>query len=157
MRHIDAELAKSKYLEVSELGSRYNLSFSSQLVLGHKIIALDGVKKLLLMVDADKEVDPPCMIDLNNVSAITIRKSYGTIKQGALRNRGIEEFLNTIDLQFLMKDKTSTIVLPVYDFKIDDQEDRKTLDKSAKNWQTILSKIIGMKPITKSDNDSKSS
>jgi hypothetical protein len=81
MKNVDTGLAKSKYLEVSELGSRYHLSFSSQLVLGHKIIALDGVKRWLLMVDTDKDTDPPCMIDLNKVSAITLRKSYGSIKQ----------------------------------------------------------------------------
>ena len=143
MKNVDAGLAKSKYLEVSEIGSRYNLSFSSQLVLGHKIIALDGVKKWLLMVDADKEIDPPCMIDLNKVSAVTLRKSYGSIKQGQLRNKGIEDFLNTIDLQFFMKDKTATIVLPVYNIETDDKEDRKALDKSAKNWQRMVSKMIG--------------
>ena len=50
MKHVDTRSAKSKYLEVSELGTRFNLSFSSQLEFGNKIIALDGRKKFSVIV-----------------------------------------------------------------------------------------------------------
>ena len=45
MKSVDATFAKSKYVLLSELGSKFNLSFSSHLVLNNKLIALDGLKK----------------------------------------------------------------------------------------------------------------
>ena len=145
MRNVDVLHDKSKFLEVSELGSRYNLSFSSQLVLRNRIIAVDGVKKTLLMLETGKGTDQPLLIDLNKVRTVAVRKSYGTIKHGELKNKGIEEFLDTIELQFHLRDKSGTIDLPVYNREIDDKADRKRLDKNAKNWQRMLSKMIGKK------------
>ena len=142
MKNIDARFAKSKYLEVSELGARFNLSFSSQLEFGSKIIALDGIKKCLLVLETDNELNQPYVIDLNNVAAVTIKKSYGSINQGELRNRGIEEFLKGIDLQFEIANNNKTISLPFYDREIDDKRDRQKLDSNAKNWQMILSRIV---------------
>jgi hypothetical protein len=143
MKNVDARFAKSKYLKVSELGTRFNLSFSSQLEFGNKIIALDGIKKCLLVLETGKELNQPYVINLNNVVAVTIKKSYGSINQGELRNKGIEEFLTRTDLQFEFDNNNKTINLPFYDREIDDRRDRQKLDRNAKNWQMILSKIIG--------------
>ena len=59
MKHVDTRSAKSKYLEVSELGTRFNLSFSSQLEFGNKIIALDGRKKCLLVLETGTDTITP--------------------------------------------------------------------------------------------------
>lgn len=142
MKSVHTELAKSKYVEVSELGSRYNLSFSSQLVLGNMIMALDGVKRRLLVVEIAKEENHPLIIDLNNVAAVTVRKNYGSIGQGELKSKGLEAFLKRIDLQFKLNDNAGTIVLPFYDREINDVKDRARLGKSAKNWQMLLSKMV---------------
>jgi hypothetical protein len=145
MKNVDTGFAKSKYLEVSELGSRYNLSFSSQLVLGDKLIALDGVRKCLLVIQTDKEVSQPTLIDLNKVSAVTVRKNYGRINQGELKNRAIDEFLERVDLHFLFRNNSESLVLPFYDSERDDEKDRGKLARNAKNWQMILSKMVGQK------------
>lgn len=139
----NARFAKSKYSEVSELGTRFNLSFSSQLVFSNKIIALDGIKKCLLVLDTDKELSQPCVIDLNNVAAVTVKKSYGRINQGELKNKGIEDFLKRIDLQFEFSNRSETVVIPFYESEIDDKRERPKLDRNAKNWQMILSKLVG--------------
>jgi hypothetical protein len=143
MKNVQTRFAKNKYLEVSEIGTRFNLSFSSQLTLGNKIIALDGIRRYLLVLETDKEVNKPFFIDLNNVAAVTVKKSYGSIKQGQLRNKGIEEFLERIDLQFGLIDNNETFILTFYDHETDNQRDRQKLDRNAKNWQMILSKMIG--------------
>ncbi len=144
MKNADTVFAKSKYLAISELGSRYGLSFSSHLILGNRIIALDGVKKLLLVVETDKDASS-FIIDLNKVAAVTVRKSYGSINQGELKSKEIEAFLKRIDLHFHLTDNTETIVLPFYNSETDDKKDRPKLAKNAKNWQMILSKIAGLK------------
>jgi hypothetical protein len=143
MKHTESKFAKSKYLQISELGSRFNLSFSSQLVLGNKIIALDGIKKCLLVLETDAALSQSCIIDLNKVVAVTVKKSYRSINQGELKSRDIEEFVKRIDLQFEFSNKNETIVLPFYESEIDEQRDRPKLNRNAKNWQMILSKIIG--------------
>src|SRR5687767_10387578 len=127
MKSVDTGFTKSKYLEVSELGSRYNLSFSSQLELGDKLIALDGVRKCLLVVQTDKEVGQPTIIDLNKVSAVTVRKNYGRINPGELKNKTIDEFLERVDLHFLFRSNDETLVLPFYDSERDDKKDRAKL------------------------------
>jgi hypothetical protein len=141
MKIVNTAFAKSKYLEVSALGSRYNLSFSSQLVLGDKIIALDGIKKCLLVVNTDDELSEPAIIDLKKVSAVTVRKIYGRINQGELQTKGIDEFLEHVVLQFQFQNNSEAIVLSFYDHKKNNRKDRAKLIRNAKNWQMILSKM----------------
>ena len=145
MKSVDTVFTKSKYLEVSELGSRYNLSFSSQVVLGDKIIALDGIRKCLLVVENNNGLSEPNIIDLNKVAAVTVRKVYGRINQGELQSKGIDEFLDKVDLQFQFNNGTETIVLPFYDRQINHKRDRAKLARNVKNWQMILSKMTGSK------------
>jgi hypothetical protein len=145
MKNINTEVSRRKYLRVSELGSRYNLSFSSQLAFGNRIIALDGIKKCLLVLETNKESSEPYIIDLNKVSAVTVRKTYGSINRGELKTQGIEEFLKRIDLQFQFIDDTQSFVLPFYDREKDNKKDRMNLARNAKNWQMILSKLVELK------------
>jgi hypothetical protein len=143
MKQVEARFAKSKYTQVSELGSRFNLSFTSQLVFGNKIIALDGVKRSLLVFETNKELNQAYVIELNKVAAITLKKIYGSIRPGELQKKRMEEFLKKIDLQFEYKGKNETIVLPFYDSETDDRRYLPKLERNAKNWQMILSKMTG--------------
>jgi hypothetical protein len=143
MKYTAPEFAKSKYLELSEYGSRLNLSFSSHLKFGNRIIALDGLKRRLLVLETDKELKHPYVIDLEKVAAISVKKSYGKINHGELKNKRIEEFLKKIDLQFEFSNSIDIVVLPFYDCESDNQKDRPKLERNAKNWQLILSKLAG--------------
>jgi hypothetical protein len=143
MKNITARFPKGKSLELSELGTKFNLSFSSQLVFRNKIIALDGIKKCLLVLDTGKEPGQPYVIDLKNVASVTVKKTYGSIKAGELKNKGMEDFLKRIELQFDFSNKGETTVLPFYESDIDNQRERAMLARNAKNWQMILSKLIG--------------
>jgi len=141
MKKVYTRFNKDKYLLLSELGSKLNLSFSSHLVLGNKLIALDGRSKILLVSEAGNELSQPFIVELDKVSAVSVRKSYGSMGPGELKSKGFEEFLKTIDLQFEYHDKNKTIVLSFYDSETDDLQDLPRLDKNAKNWQLILSKM----------------
>jgi hypothetical protein len=144
MRDMEAAITKSKYLQISELGSRFNLSFSSYLEFGNKVIALDGLKKSLLVFEANPGIKKPFVIELSKVSAITVKKCYSSIGPGQLKDKGIEEFLKSIDLEFKYG-KHETIVISFYDSKTDSISALTKLERNARNWQMILSKMIRSK------------
>lgn len=110
-------------------------------MLGNKLIALDGRSKILLVLEPGNELSQPFIVELNKVSDVSVRKSYGSIEPGELKSKGFEEFLKRIDLQFEYHDKNKTIALSFYDSETDDLQDLPRLDKNAKNWQLILSKM----------------
>lgn len=144
---MEVRLAKSKYVQLSELGSRFNLSFSGQLILNRKIIALDGVKQRLLVFETDKTPDQAYVIALNKIASVTVKKTYSSIRPGELRNKRMEEFLKRIDLQFRYRDNKDLIVLPFYECGTDDPGNLGRLEKDAKNWQIMLAKIAGLQTV----------
>ena len=143
MKNVNTRLVKDKYKQLSELGSRYNLSFSSHLILGSKLIALDGINKSLLISEVNNELDQPHIIELNKVAAVSIKKGYGNIKPGQLTNKSFEEFLKRIDLKFEYGNQDqATVFLTFYDSETDEVRDIPRLERNAKNWQLILSKML---------------
>jgi hypothetical protein len=151
MTHITKEAPKDKYSQMSELGSTLNLAFSSHMSLNNKIIALDGIKKKLLVMDNNNTVTLHCIIDLNEVKSISMKKNYRSIKSGELKKRGVDEFLETIYLQFDCEDKT--VVVPFYELGKNNFYDLAKLERNARTWQMILSKMIT--PKTNRNNSSK--
>lgn len=136
--------SKAKFLELSELGSKFNLAFSSQEVLGNKIIGLDGIKRKLLILEENNGKPDSFIIDLNKVSNISVKKSYKNINAGDLKKKGLQEFLKSIVLQFF-EGRNRSIILPIYEHEMDHISDLPKLEKKAKNWQTLLSKMMGSK------------
>jgi hypothetical protein len=134
-------MPKSKYLHISELGSKFNLSFSSYLELGNKLIALDGVKRSLLVFETNQAIKKPFIIELNKVTAITVKQCYSSIGPGQLKEKGIEAFLKSIDLEFKYG-RNETIVISFYDCKTDNISELPKFERNARNWQMILSKMI---------------
>ena len=142
MKNMDAKFDKSKYVLLSELGSRFNLSFSSHLVLHNKLMALDGLNRMLLVLETNNQLKQPYIIDLNKINAVSIKKIYGSIGPGALRYKKMDEFLRRIDLQFEYRDKNEFAVLVFYDSETDNRSDLPRVERNAKNWQMILSKLV---------------
>ncbi len=142
MEHKITRSAKDKYVLLSEFGSKHNLRFSSHLALGNRLIALDGIRKVLLVSEASNEMIEPYFIDLTKVAAISFKKSYGSIGSGELETKEFEEFLRSIDLQFEFYDKNDTGVVTFYEREIDEIRNLPRLEKNAKSWQRILSKLV---------------
>ncbi|HEV8504462.1 MAG TPA: hypothetical protein VGQ53_03650 [Chitinophagaceae bacterium] len=102
---------------------------------------MDGIKRKLLVAEKNNESGRPYIIELAKVTAITVKKIYNSIKAGALKTRRIEEFLESILLQFEYANQKDPIVLPFYERKLNEIHDLRGLEKKARNWQMILSKI----------------
>lgn len=132
-----------KYLKVSDLGSKYNLTFSSHEIFGSKIIVLDGVKRKLLILEENHEMNQVNLIALEEVSSISVKRIYNSIMPGELRKRKVSEFLKTILLQFDFEDARETFIVPFYENKKDNINDLPDLERKVKKWQLILSKMIG--------------
>ena len=146
---------KFSYLQLNKLGSKLNLSFSSYVTLGNKIIGLDVMKRKLLIAEKINGLFRPYFIELNKVSVITVQKIYNSIKAGDLKKRRIEEFLQSIRLQLEFENGENTIILPFYERTIDDIHNLKWLESKARNWQMMLSKMLRGKitsSSTKKDN-----
>jgi len=130
-----------KYLKLSELGSDYNLSFSSHLNLGSRIIALDGIKKKLLIAEIKDQVCRSFLVKLDEIRAINIKKIYSNIKAGELTKKSLVDFLKAIYLRFDYDDGEKAIVLPFYESETDRVDDLSRLEKTARNWYILLTKI----------------
>jgi hypothetical protein len=105
-------------------------------------VALDGIRKCLLVLDIGVDMERLCLINLNDIATVTLSKSYGSIKQEELEHKVVQDFLEKVQLKFTFNDKNETIVLPFYDASTDVQKDRARLEKNAANWQQLLSKML---------------
>ena len=140
MKHNNTRFG-DKYLQLSELGSKLNLSFSSHLALGNRIIALDGLRKKLLVAEMKNKVSQSYIVELDQVKTVSIKKTYSSIKPGELNKKGLRQFLQAIYLQFEYSNEDKTIVLPFYECEKDRFQDLSRLERNARNWQMILSKM----------------
>lgn len=142
MKNVNAKPAKPNFIQLTEIGARFNLNFSSQLVLRSKIIALDERKKSLMVLDNGNDGRHPIFIDLREVGSVTVKKTYGSIGPGELKSKDIEQFLQRIELQFELRNNREILVLPFYESEADDQKNRLVMHRNAKTWQMILSRIV---------------
>jgi hypothetical protein len=141
MQNTETTITKSKYIHISELGSKFNLSFSSYLELGNKVIALDGLKKCLLVFEINQVMKKPFIIELSKVSLVTVKICNSSIAPGQWKEKGIDDSLKSIDLEFKYG-RNETIIISFYDCKTDNISDLPKLERNARNWQIILSKMI---------------
>jgi len=136
-------LAKRKYLHLSKLGTDHNLSFSSSVAIGEKMIGLDGIKKKILVCDYAN--DQSFIIELDKVKAVSLKKEYSDIKPGELDTRTIEEFLKSIQLRFEYSDKMEVVTF----YHRERDGINLWLQKMSRNWQIMLSKIVGSRKETR--------
>lgn len=147
MKH-KVKLDKFNDLQLRKLNSKFNLSFSNLIASGNKIIGLDVMKKKLLIAEKMNGFFRPCFVELDKVRIITVQKIYNGIKAGELKKRSIEEFLQSIRLQLEFGNGENTIVLPFYEKATDDIHNLKWLEGKARNWQMMLSGMLGGKTIS---------
>lgn len=132
-----------QFLYLSEQGTKNDLSFSSQEMIGNKIIGLDGIKRKLLLMDDVNGRTLLQTIDLGEIESCTLKKIYNGIPAGELKKKGIEEFINSIVLQFDFKNGIrKPITLSFYDKAVNGPSEIKELETKAKGWQAILSKLL---------------
>lgn len=127
---------------LSRLGSKYNLTFSGQEILGDSIMGLDGVQKKLLIVSGILDDRPHHdVIDLNEVNSCSVKKYYGRINANGLKNRELNQYLEKIMLQLGFQKKQPADIL-IYKRTDNDIRELPELELKAKKWMELLSTIL---------------
>lgn len=127
---------------LSQAGSSNNLSFSSQEILNDIAIGLDGQRRELLVLSRFKNGDYfDLTIDINNVQSCTIRKKYGFIKAGDLKNGRLEKHLEEIVLHLELYHSGSTDI-PFFNFIDNRPDEAAALENKARRWELILTKLM---------------
>jgi hypothetical protein len=135
---------RERYRQVSEIASELGLSFSSHLRLADNVIGLDAIQKKILVCEFKNGQSEYHLIPLDSVKSISIKKSYSGIKAGELAERRFEEFIESIHLKFEYSHEDDAITLPFYEKATDDVADVAKLEANVKNWQLVLSKMLGI-------------
>ncbi len=126
----------------SELGSEYKLNFSSQAILKDCVIGLDGVHRKLLILSSDNPFNYE-LIDLNDVKYCSVKKIYGTINVGALKDKKLDQYLQKIILCFEFKTQRQPIEVAFYGHIDNHIYQAAELEQKAKDWESFLSKMLG--------------
>lgn len=126
----------------SKLGTLYNLSFSSQEVLGNVILGLDGIHRKILILEVSDWLLNNYLIDLNEVKHCTVKKYYGTIKSGELKISDMESFLENICLHFEFQDEKESKEVVFYNHSTNDSYQLPVLEQKAFHWKEILEKML---------------
>jgi hypothetical protein len=92
----------------SNLGATYNLSFTGQDILHDKIIGLDGLRKKVLVVEENEKKYESKIIDLYEVNSCKVKKIYTDINSSNYKKDSVEDYLNSIALEFVFKNGAKT-------------------------------------------------
>ena len=128
---------------VSQVGSEYNLSFSSYEVLKDCVICLDGVhRKFLVFEKTGTNEHNHFVIDLDSVKKCSVQKIYGSIKAGELKNSKLEQYLIKVVLRFEFHDNMQPVDVSFFDHVENNIYQLKEKEQKAKHWEIILSKML---------------
>ena len=126
----------------SELGSLNNLTFSSQEIFQNSAIGLDGVHRRLLILSGRNETTASNkLLHLTEVKSCSVKKQYGTINAGFKYNK-LERHLEKLSLCFEFKDNRDPVEVNFFDHITGDVYQLKDMEKKAKHWEAILSKML---------------
>ena len=142
MKNKKIAFAKLKFRQLSELGTKFNISFTSHELIGNKIIGVDGVQRKILIAEKSNIIQEVRIIPIDEIKTISLKKVYNSILAGALKKRKIGDFLKTLVLQFELRNNSEVFVLPFYESILNKLYDLAGLERKARNWQLMLSKLI---------------
>jgi hypothetical protein len=127
----------------SVLGTENDLAFSSQEIFDNKVIGVDGMKRKILVLEKLQHNNPDWyFIDLSEVKSCRVKRKYDPLSKGpAMQINGHPE-VRSISLEFVHRDSGPTIVLPLYHHLANSDNELKVLDAKAKDWQTMLTKLL---------------
>lgn len=133
----------NKYLDqLSRLGSKHDLSFSSQEILKNHVMGLDGInRKILVLNTGDNDPGSYAIIDLDDVTNCSVIKQYGSIPGGDLKKKALELHLQNLLLNFSLKERSDPVQVVFYDHIQNDISEVKYLEAKARNWKTLITKL----------------
>lgn len=125
-----------------KIASIHSLSFTTHEVFQNKIIGLDKVNKTLLVVESNGQNYGSKFIDLGEVKTCRLKRIYHAIKADGFNKKKLHDYLSAVTLEFYFKNNNSPFVLDFYKpqtniiYKVAD------LEKKARRWEALLSKIL---------------
>jgi hypothetical protein len=131
------------FTHFSKLGTENNLSFSSQEILENCIIGLDGIqRKLLFLKKIDEDKYDSFVLDLSDVKNCSTKKIYRSVNVGMGKKEKFENQIDKIVLAFDFIDNRHPIQIPFFDPVTNHIFAMRELEQKAKNWETILTKLL---------------
>ena len=126
------------FKKLSELATKLNMTITKYFSIRNKLFALDRKKKRLVICEENNGATRFHLINLQKIKSIMIKKAYGGINAGELREKRPEEFLKFIHLQF--EDSGDNIIsLSLYEKGRDDIKHLRKLEIISKRLQSIFS------------------
>jgi hypothetical protein len=129
----------------SNLGATYNLSFTGQEILHDKVIGLDGLRKKVLVVEENEKKYDTKIIDLYEVNSCKVRKIYTGINSSNYKKDSVEDYLNSIALEFDFKNGQTPVAVSFYKMENHSIYEMPELETKTKYWETTLSKMLPLK------------
>lgn len=123
----------------NNVGEKNGLSFSSQEILRNKIIGLDGLNRKFVVVN---ETGNSTVINLDDVRKCSMEKHLETYSRTDEKSSGYEMFVKTIHLKFEFIKKMEPETVIFYNILLNPEVEEKLMEAKAKDWETILSKMI---------------
>ncbi len=120
-------------------GEEHGLSFSSQEILRNKIIGLDGINRKFVVVN---ENEKSRVINLDDIKKCSMEKHLEKYSRTDEKSSGHEMFVRTISLKFEFKKNSNSEMVIFYDILFNPEVEEKLMEVKAKDWETILSKMI---------------
>lgn len=134
---------KKLFNRLSELGIQNNLRFSSQELLHDSVIALDGIRgKLLVINGIGKDKYEETLIDLEELKSCSFKREYGSIKAGDLKKRKLAQLLNKISLLFEFRTQKEPMEVPFYQHSETGNMKVSEMEIKARRWGIVLSKML---------------
>lgn len=130
------------FYQFSKLGSRYNLSFTSQEMLHQRIIGFDAIHQKMLVFEMQSNTYDWYLINLRDVKTCSLKKIYSNIDADNSERKQLEQYLEVIALEFCFKDGQQTVALPFYIKPQNAIEEIPYLYNKAKDWEVMLGKML---------------
>lgn len=128
---------------IHTLGAKHQLTFSSQELLKNYVIGLDGVHRKLSVIHApDATQCDAAVVDLADVKRCSVKKQYGTITGGSLKQQKLDSYLERISLCLELKDEQQPVEILFYQHLENHAGDSLELEQKARRWEAILSKLV---------------
>lgn len=125
----------------NQAGADKGVVFSSQEILKDKIIGVDGIHHKLLIFNCNNS-HVAAKIKLEDVISCSFKKEYKYVNYGNEKRTIIERQVSSIGLEFSFKSGFEPFLLLFYNDITDTIYEMAELEIKAKNWETMLSKMI---------------
>lgn len=130
----------------SVIAKIFNLSVTKQETLRNQLIAVDATRRKLLLLRKEKSNVDYCVVDLQNVQQVSVKKVYGRIPAGDLQTKGLNHFLQSISLQLRFKGRAEPVDVSFYESRYNTIKQQSLLETAANTWKQFVSSLL-LKPL----------